>query len=392
MKTVPLGEVAAFIRGVAYKPGDLKDPSSPGCVGVVRTKNVQRELDMRDVVFVPAELVRREEQLIREGDIVISSANSWSLVGKCCWVPRLSGTHAVGGFVTGLRASSKHLDPRYLYLWLSSPRIQVALRNTANQTTNIANLNLRRCEELPVPLPPLDEQRRIAAILDHADTICSQSASLLTHFESLRTSVLASFLSEEAGTECQLADIVDQHDRLNYGVVQPGSDFVGGVPLIRVSDLNEGRVDRSGLKLIDPAIERDYRRSRIRGTEVLVSCVGSIGVVAVAGQDDVGSNVARAVARIPISDPLLRNYVAAYLKTVQVQRYFTNELRTVSQPTLNIKQLGETLVRVPDKQRLLGIAALLTGIATQADQVRRGLGAKASLFASLQSRAFSGQL
>src|SRR5437764_9863903 len=51
------------------------------------------------------------------------------------------------------------------------------------------------------------------------------------------------------------------------------------------------------------------------------------------------NHIARAVARIPLAETTSRLFIAAYLSTDFVQRYFTNELRTVSQPTLNIKQI-----------------------------------------------------
>src|SRR5436853_209529 len=90
-----------------------------------------------------------------------------------------------------------------------------------------------------------------------------------------------------------------------------------------------------------------HRRSRLRGDEVLVSCVGSTGVIALADESVKNFNIARAVARIPLAETTNRLFMAAYLKTDFVQRHFTTELRTVSQPTLNIKQLSETLVRLP---------------------------------------------
>ena len=116
--------------------------------------------------------------------------------------------------------------------------------------------------------------------------------------------------------------------------------------MIRAGDLKHGFVDTSEIKLIDPAIDSSYSRSKLRGDELLISCVGSIGEVAMVTPDLKGWNIARAVARAPLDHGLVtREYVAAFLRSSFVQRYFTNELRTVSQPTLNIKQIKETPIR-----------------------------------------------
>ena len=70
-------------------------------------------------------------------------------------------------------------------------------------------------------------------------------------------------------------------------------------------------------------------------------------MVALADESVKGFNIARAVARVPLAETTDRIFIANYLRTDFVQRYFQNELRTVSQPTLNIKQIAETVVVLP---------------------------------------------
>jgi type I restriction enzyme, S subunit len=189
MKTVALGGVAQFIRGVTFKPTDVADEPAQDLVGVMRTKNVQEELDLSDVIYIPKALRQRPDQTIRFQDTLISSANSWEIVGKCCWVPELSGSFVIGGFITGIRVTSEHLDARYLYRWLSSSWTQSLLRSTANQTTNIANLNLRRCEALEIPLPSLIEQRRIVEILDQSASLRAKHRQVRDHLDELGQSI-----------------------------------------------------------------------------------------------------------------------------------------------------------------------------------------------------------
>lgn len=87
-KTVTLGEVASFIRGISFKPTDKVAPFSDGSVVCFRTANVQETLDQTDLISIPRSFVKRKDQFVLEGDILVSTANSWNLVGKCSWVPR----------------------------------------------------------------------------------------------------------------------------------------------------------------------------------------------------------------------------------------------------------------------------------------------------------------
>ena len=160
MSAVRLGDHATLIRGITFKPVDKCDPLDEGAVVCMRTKNVQVTLDASDVIAVPGSLVKNTEKMLSAGDILVSSANSWNLVGKCCQVPKLEYPSTVGGFISILRPKTEMLESSYLYRWFSSEVVQRKLRSFANQTTNISNLNHKRTLELQIPLPPLAEQKR----------------------------------------------------------------------------------------------------------------------------------------------------------------------------------------------------------------------------------------
>lgn len=295
---------------------------------------------------------------------------------------------------TVFRSNDDVVHPGYLLRFMKSPAALAQYpRFGRGSVHRRKSISLAALSELCVPLPSLDEQRRIAAVLDHVDTLRNGTAEVSALLGTLTKSTIGEFVQTTVGQSHRLVDIIDSEERLNYGVVQPGADEPGGVPLIRVSDFNRGSIDRSRLRAISPALDRQYARSRLKGTEVLIVCVGmSIGQIAVAGPADIGSNIARAIARIPISDAALRKYVAAYLATEAPQRYFTSELRTVAQPTLNIAQLCETRILIPPRSALVRLSTRLASI--EAIQRRCDLGRQQyeALFASLQSRAFQGEL
>lgn len=180
-----LGNVARFIRGVTFKPADVVPLETNGSVHCMRTKNVQTELDTKDVWAIPSGLVKRKDQLLQEGDLLISSANSWNLVGKACWVPSLLSETTFGGFISVLRADPQKIDPRYLFHWFTSSRTQATLRSFGQKTTNISNLNIGRCEAMELPLPPLEEQRRIAAILDQAEELRAKRRAAIALLDQL---------------------------------------------------------------------------------------------------------------------------------------------------------------------------------------------------------------
>ena len=195
---VELGEVAAFVRGITFKPDDVVPVGTPDTAACMRTKNVQAELDLSDVWGIPEAFVRREDQYLIPGDTLVSSANSWNLVGKCCWVPDLPWRSTFGGFISVLRPNSSKVDPRYLFRWFASDRTQATVRSFGQQTTNISNLNVDRCLKLKLRLPPLPEQRRIAEILDKADALRVKRGAALAELDTLTQSIFLDMFGDPA--------------------------------------------------------------------------------------------------------------------------------------------------------------------------------------------------
>ena len=281
------------------------------------------------------------------------------------------------------------LDPRYLYHWLRSNRSY--LESLGNGAT-FKEVSKAVVSRIQVPLPPLREQRRIAAILDEVDELRRKRQAALERLRHIPPAMLQDLIGESALTQT-LDKLVRHDDRINYGVLQPGSEVEQGIPLIRVENVVNEDFSPSSLKHISPEIEARYVRSRLRGDEILVACVGSIGAVALVYPDQQGFNIARAVARIPI-DPVTANrvFVAEYLKHPKAQAYFKSETRAVAQPTLNIKQLSETRIPIPALSVQHGFAARVAHVDKLKGQYNAHLAKLDALFASLQHRAFRGEL
>jgi len=259
---------------------------------------------------------------------------------------RISGKTWVNNHAHVLRPTSD-IDLAYLCRVLENYDVKPFVTGTTR-----GKLTKAGASEIPIPIPPMAEQRRISDALDRAETLRVKRRGALAQLDFLTQGIFLDLFGDPTSNARgfptkPLASLVRDDDTINYGVVQPGDYRDEGVPLVRVGDLIEGKVSHAKLKRIAPSIELAYKRSRLRGDEILVSCVGSIGVVALADESVKGFNVARAIARIPLAQPTSRVFMAAYLSTDFVRRYFTNELRTVSQPTLNIKQLSETSIVYP---------------------------------------------
>jgi type I restriction enzyme S subunit len=335
------------------------------------------------------------KQIVRSNDVLLSKIvphirRSW-IVGS----ERGRRLIASGEWIV-FRGDS--FEPAYLRHVLLSDSFHAQFMQTVSGVGgSLLRARPAHVAQIEVPFPARPEQSRIAAILDQADALRAQRREALAQLDSLTQAIFIEMFGDPVSNPMQwpempLASLTREGDTINYGVVQPGDALDEGVPLIRVGDLVDDVFDVSNLKRIAPGIEAAYKRSRLRGDEILVTCVGSIGVVALATSAMKDFNIARAVARIPLAESMDRVFVASYLQTDRVQRYFTSELRTVSQPTLNIKQIAETAVLCPPLALQQAFATRIQAVEALQATHRVALTELDALFASLQHRAFTGAL
>ncbi len=105
--------------------------------------------------------------IIRPKDFLITIAGT---IGRVAIVPDDFQECNCNQAIAILRFDYSKLDPRYLFHWLSTADAMSQISGK-KVTATISNLSLGQIKELKIPLPPLKEQKRIAAILDKADAI-----------------------------------------------------------------------------------------------------------------------------------------------------------------------------------------------------------------------------
>ena len=387
-------EVAIVFNGKTPSKSEQRDSGHP----VLKIKDVDALGRFRGTFsgHVGADFARKhvKRQLAGGETLVLNAAhNATHVASKTFYAAQeVAGSLATGEWLI-VRWNTDTVDSRFGNHWINVPDTRFRIRRLVNGI----HLYPKDVARLHIPLPPLAEQKRIAGILDAADALRAKRREALAELDTLLQSTFLDMFGDPVtnpmGWEVvELVSLIERGDKINYGVVQPGDDFPDGKPLIRVGDFVAGELVTSNLKLIDPAIEGKYQRSRLNGRELLISCVGSIGTVCTVPSEAEGFNIARAVARVPLVEGVDRDFMLHCLRCEAVQRHFFKETRTVSQPTLNIGLIKNAPVIQPPAILRNRFATIVESVEQQKTRQLAHLAELDTLFASLQSRAFRGDL
>lgn len=376
---VKLGSVAEFIRGITFTPKDVAEGAATDAVAVMRTKNVQEQLDLNDVWQIDRRFVKNKNQFLEEGDLLVSSANSWNLVGKASWVPSLDYEASFGGFVTVLRGDKKQIDRRYLYYWFVSAPIQDLLRSFSNKTTNISNLSLSRARDLEIPLPPLAEQQRIAELLDTADRILKLRKQAIAKLDALAQSVFANmFLGGNWASKCLM----------QLGTVKTGRTpssakngmFGTDIPFVTPGDLQSKSQPKRYLSIAGAAESVVVKKG-----SALVCCIGAtIGKMDKAKTDSAFNQQLNAVEW---GNEINEDY--GIFALLNIKNKIVNGGIATTLPILK-KSLFEKLeIKVPPISLQTEFSQYIAAIEEQKKRCVRQLEAACVMTSSLQSQSFA---
>jgi len=146
-----------------------------------------------------------------------------------------------------------------------------------------------------------------------------------------------------------LEELVVPGRGISYGIVQPGAPVDDGVPIVRVTDVRNGRIATTDPLRVASQIEASHARTRLRGGELLLTLVGTVGESAIVPESLSEWNVARAVAVIPVKHDVGAYWVQVALKSPTVRHVIDSRLNTTVQATLNLRDVAQLPIVLPPK-------------------------------------------
>ena len=176
--TVAIGEIACLLRnGLSIK-------QTPGAEGmpITRIETIASgSINLSRCGYADLERKDCSGWLLEHGDILISHINSLAHLGKCAIFEEQACEIVHGMNLLNLRVDQSVALPRFILHSLRSKRFVAQISTIAKKSVNQASFNISTFKELEICLPPLEEQRRIAAILDKAkalETLAEKASGL----------------------------------------------------------------------------------------------------------------------------------------------------------------------------------------------------------------------
>lgn len=283
------------------------------------------------------------------------------------------------------------LTPAYLRRYLDS--VVSTLERRARGVAQV-NINSGILRGLPVPVPPLPEQRRIAEILDKADALRAKRRAALAQLDTLTQSIFLDMFGDPATNPkgfpiAQMGDVCDVRDGTHDS---PKYVSEGGYPLVTSKNVTGGVVDLTDANYIS---EADYvqinRRSKVDRGDIILPMIGTIGSPVLVDHEP--HYAIKNVALIKFTNKSPSAVLVRHLLSGQYFDYIVSQKnRGGTQKFVSLGDLRAFPLPLPPKDVQLEFARRIEMAENIRTTFRASDAELNALFASLQYRAFGGDL
>ncbi|MFT3901327.1 MAG: restriction endonuclease subunit S [Gordonia sp. (in: high G+C Gram-positive bacteria)] len=326
----------------------------------------------------------RARRIVAAGDVLVSTVRP--NLNAVAMVPEeLDGATASTGFAV-LRASDG-LDRKYLYHWVRSGQfIADMVRKATGASYPAVTERIVKCSQ--IPLPPLPEQRRIAAILDHADTLRAKRRQVVAHLNSLTQSIF-DLMFGESNRVTTLGDELVFLTSGSRGWAKYYSPI--GDNFLRIQNVGRDELILDDMALVSAPDSAEARRTAVQPRDVLLSITADLGRAAVVpnGLGTTFINQHLAILRAPSLNP---RYLSAFISSPEGQRRIAGRNREAVKAGLNFDDIRSLEIPYPPRNLQDEFEIRASAVDAFRSDVKRALDTDNQLFASLQARAFRGEL
>lgn len=332
----------------------------------------------------------RARQLVQTNDVLVSTVRP-NLNGVALVPDYLNGATASTGFCV-LRPRLSELDASYLFHWVKSPRFIAEMTDRATGASYPAVTD-RIVRESKIPLPPLSEQKRIAAILDQADALCTQRRATFAKLDELTQSIFLEMFGDPAVNpkRWEVTKFEDEFSSVRYGTGSPPPYVENGIPFIRATNIKNGTVTSVDLKHISRTDSVGIAKCRVHAGDLIIVRSGvNTGDCAVIPEEYDGAFAAfDLIVKLPAPSAVFYSHL---INSNFGKKYLEPLTRRAAQPHLNAAQVKGLQFISPPMSLREQFKDRVNAIGLQKEVHTKNLLHLDFLFSSLQHRAFSGTL
>ncbi len=330
----------------------------------------------------------------RSGHFVYSRI--WCRRGAMALIPpELDGVVVTNEFpIFGIHTDK--LVPEYLNHWVQTPAFLSDLDRVSRGASGQNRVKEAEFLSLSIPLPSLAEQRRVADILNHADALRLKRTAAQRQRGELVSAIFSSLFGDPVlnSKSWPMRNFGDLTASMQYGPRFYNESYsLDGIRIVRITDLDQaGHLDFGSMPRMGVTADEETKYGLTAGDIIFARTGATVGKLALLKEDDPPCIAGAYFIRVRLKDCLEPEYAAAFLRSRPIQAIIKAGSYQSAQQNFSGPGLRALQCPLPPIGLQREFSQFLAELEDDQALTVAGASALDVLFASLQSRAFSGQL
>jgi type I restriction enzyme S subunit len=330
---------------------------------------------------------------LRAGDVIFTKdSETANDIAIAAYVPRdLPGV--ICGYHLSMVRSSTTVNGAFIKRFFDSRSAKAYFEVSANGLTRVG-LGQYATDNIPTPVPPLNEQIQIARFLDHEtariDVLIAEQERLIELLKEKRQAVISHAVTKGLDPTAPMKDsgvewLGEVPEHWGIGCIKYlstciskgttpttiGAEFQdNGIRFLKAENIDSGKVTSFPEFYIDENAHEILKRSALAASDVLVVIAGATtGKSAIMPSDILPANTNQAVSFIRLSDSRYAKFVHLWLSTESIQQSIILNSVQSAQPNLSMEDLGNLPIVIPPAKEVRELTTRIYQMIQGCDQL-----------------------
>lgn len=347
--------------------------------------------------FLNSETAKRLKcTYLKEGDILV--ARMPDPLGRACIFPQSEMPCVTVVDVCIIRPNQNKVDNRWLMHTINSPVMRQRINEYVTGTTR-QRISRGNFSKLKVSVPPLPEQRRIAAILDKADELRQKRQQAIEKLDQLLQATFIDMFGDPVSNPkgfaiSKLSEQVNLIQIGPFGTQLHQEDYIeNGIPLINPSHIKNGKIIPNYKLTVGKTKYKELAQYHLQINDVLLGRRGEMGRCAVVTKKEVGWLCGTGSLFLrPKINKINPFFLELLLSSDSIKRYLENVSQGQTMANLNKIIVGSIPLIIPSIELQNKFFLISEKIDKMKNELENAKNQINNLFESLQNKAFSGTL
>ncbi len=397
---VPLGSVAELINGDRssnYPSGD--DIVQEGIL-FLNTKNISNNrLQLDDVNFIShGKFDSLGRGKLQKNDLIITLRGT---LGSCCIFDGMYETGFINAQMMIIRTKEAVCEKYLLHYLISLNKYFKQI----GSGSAVPQLTAKQLEDLKIPLPPLEEQKRITAILDKAEALCRKREKAIALTDNLLRSIFLDMFGDPVANpkDWKVEQLKNLSTKISSGSTPVGGSKVyveEGTPFLRSQNVWRRRLELDDVVYIDEVTHRKMNKTSLKNKDILITKTGrintensSLGRAAMFLGEDGSANINGHVYLIRPKPEAINEFILYIITTKEYRDYIRSVcVGGIDKRQINKLHLEQFPIIAPPVEAQQQFIEYIQAIEKQKETLNRQLELANNMFSSLTQQAFNGEL